>query len=165
MKNDIRALACEIAKELAKAAGTGRKPNEFMKQAWAGARAQKETPTPILFWTVEYKMLRGGTQRAIVGASTKEAAALKFNNPGEVGGPRAEIKGVTVAKKISQGQQVTVVNSEGIWMSGIATWDILLDGADKSIEIAIKGKLHYFPLIAVVSATKPTKEPVIAGMK
>jgi hypothetical protein len=161
MKNDVRSKACEIAKRLAKESGIpGDKPNRYMKQAWAEARAEK-APEVLKFWSVEYKMLRGGTQRAIVGASTKEAAAKKFNNPDEIGGPRAEIKGVTAVKKIPATLQVTVVNSEGIPVTGRIAADLDVEAAPEYFQLNVKGKVHHFPLHSFLSATKPPKENVI----
>lgn len=160
-KNDLRIVACGIAKDLAKAAGPGRKPNEFMSEAWALVRAGQTQPRELKFWNVEYKMVKIGVQKAIVGASNKEAAAKQFNDTDDEFGPRAEIRKVTEAKKIPSNMLITVNNSEGIPVSGNIPMDIVLDGQDRNFELYIKGKKHNFKLSNIVSVTKQPKEAVI----
>lgn len=163
-KLDLRSVACEIAKKLA--AENGGKPNQYMKEAWAQARAQKEAPAPaakpISFFSVEYKTMKGWA-KAIVYALTKEEAMLKFNNPAEPFGPRAEIGKVTAVKKAPAGYQVTVNNSEGIPVVGKIEKELPLDGSVRYFELNIRGKVHTFPVIDIVSIVKPPKEHVMKG--
>lgn len=159
MKNDKRVLACGIAKELAKKAGNGAKPNAFMKEAWAIVRGETTMEPVKEFFCVEYKTLKGRS-KSIVQTSTKEEAEKLFNNPDDQFGPRHEIIGVTKPKKISAGQLVTVDNN-GTPMSGLAQVDIPTNGSMKEITLTIGRKDLTFQLSQVISAHKAPKEAVM----
>ncbi|MNW28105.1 hypothetical protein D3C74_49170 [compost metagenome] len=153
MKNDLRVIACGVAKRLAKESGVpGAKPNTFMKEAWAIVKSGGETPK---FWTVEYKMMKGW-MKAIVQAPSKEEATKKFNDPSDQFGPRSEIRAVRETKKIPANWEVTMKDYQVFKL----TFEVDLT-KNAIVEATQKQKRVKLKTWEIMSATVARKESII----
>lgn len=153
--NDVRSVACEIAKRLARESGIpDAKPNMFMKAAWAEARASKEAPKPLTFFHIEYKQLKGW-KKAIIQAATKEEATAFFYIEGDRT-LQNEVRDVKPAKKIAASWEVQLRDFR------VARLPHEIDlTTDVEIEGTVGGKKAKFKVSDISAASPARKEAVM----
>jgi hypothetical protein len=157
-KDNLRSMACELAKKLSQEKGGT--PASHLKEAWATVKQDNDLPTfELKFFAVRYKMVTGQSLRSIVPAETNEAACRKFYDPDDEFGPKNKIIDITKARKIPQGWTVQFDNN-GIRMAGIISEDLSLS-KNTTFEVKVQGKKYDITFNDVVSAVPTQKDRVM----
>jgi hypothetical protein len=160
-KPNLRSIACEIAKKLAKEKGGT--PNKHMKEAWALAKEGKvdvlETSV-IKFFSVKYKGVKGNHSRSIVPAENPEMACRKFYDPDDPNGPKNEILDIVNPKKIPQGWTVAFRYGKNGIGNAHLTEDFLLNGKGK-LNAKFKGEPIELKVEDIIAANPPKKVAVM----
>lgn len=157
-KDNLRSMACELAKKLA--AEKGGTPASHMKEAWATVKQDNALPTfELKFFAVRYKMVTGKSLRSIVPAENNEAACRKFYDPDDEFGPKSEIIDITKARKIPKGWTVQFEQNNNL-MAGIISEDLSLS-KNTTFEVKVQGIKYNITFNNIVSAVPTQKDRVM----
>lgn len=164
MGKDLRAIACNEAKRIAKEKGGT--PAQHMKEGWKIARGESTRDNAgklsVTFFSVYHESNNQVKKRgrSIVPAESEEKARKMFYDPDDPVGSDLIVQKITKARKIPKGWGVNFKNGKGIAQSSVLE-DVLLDGEDKIIKVRFKNGIKTLKLSEIMVANAPQEKRIL----